>query len=470
MSRVADFSEKTTSSLFDQWREFELKRALGSILPAEFNSMQLALGWPRKYSVRMRKQIFALVTLILVGGALFYLNTDPAAIESASSNAGSVATASAIELVPRTVTFRDGSTATFRLPKGFDITVAAEDLGKARFMAKSPDGRIFIPDMINWNLSHEGKMHILDGWNPETRTFAKVSTYLTKLRGPNDIAFYTDVGGQSWIYYTLTEGLFRYPYKAAETTPSGERELVYSFPNRQSPDADGVVWHVTRTILFDKDTLYVSVGSGCNLCEQEESDLRAQILVMNPDGSNVRTYANGIKNAVGITLADGVLYATENGVDHLGNEKPDDLMFKIEEGKHYGWPYCYELDGKKYDDMNRSWKHKSITCADVPMSFASFGEHAAPLGVTYFGGSHPLLRDSFLVALHGSHQAELRDGYKVVRVSRDGKQDTFMDGFMTKQGTRVARPVHILQVDGTSFYLSDDHGGRVFYIYATDEM
>ena len=40
-----------------------------------------------------------------------------------------------------------------------------------------------------------------------------------------------------------------------------------------------------------------------------------------------------------------------------------------------------------------------------------------------------------------------------------------MDGFITESGKRPARPVHILQLDDDSMLLSDDHGGRIFYIY-----
>jgi glucose/arabinose dehydrogenase len=160
------------------------------------------------------------------------------------------------------------------------------------------------------------------------------------------------------------------------------------------------------------------------------------------------------------------MYATENGVDHLGDEKPDDLMFKVVPGAHHGWPYCFELGGVKHDDTNRTWARKSINCAEVPKAFLSFGPHAAPLGVTYFENAHPLLEGSLLVALHGSHEPELRLGYKIVRVTLDGKQEIFMDGFMAQNGERSARPVHILQESENAFFFSDDYGGRVFYVYA----
>lgn len=374
-----------------------------------------------------------------------------------------------IELHEHMIAFEDGSEATFRLAAPFRVAIAADGLGKARFIAESPDGRLFIPDMVDMNLSHEGRIWILDDWNPETRTFETKHAYLSGLRGPNSVAFYRDNSGSDWIYLTLTDRLIRYPYRAGDTEPSGEAEVIATFPDYQSPTADGVVWHITRTILFDNDTLYVSVGSGCNVCEQPEDETRAVILAMDPDGGNVRVYADGIKNAVGMEVVDGTLYATENGVDHLGVHDPDDLMYRVAESAHYGWPYCYEADGVKREDTSVAWTREPVSCTDVPQSFTAFDPHAAPLGLAYFTDAHPALQHSFLVALHGSFQPSIGNGYQLMRVSPEGAQEVFMEGFLDENGERVARAVDVHQHDNNSFFFTDDYGGRLYYVYTSGE-
>jgi glucose/arabinose dehydrogenase len=374
----------------------------------------------------------------------------------------------AISLVSRTITLADDTEAEFRIAEPFEATVAAEGLGKARFMTRSPDGRIFVPDLVNMNLSRDGKIYVLEDFNEETMRFETKSTFLSGLRGPNSVAFYTDTEGTTWLYYTLTDRLVRHRYEAGDTAPRGEGEIIAKFEDYQSPGADGVVWHITRTLLFVDDMLLVSVGSGCNACEQPENEKRAMILAMDPDGENMRVYAEGTKNMVGMEWARGALYATENGVDHLGVDDPDDTMFLIEEGKHYGWPYCYESRGEKHDETIREWARKDIDCqTDVPASFAAFGSHTAPLGIRYFGNdAHPVLRNSFLVALHGSFRPEIGHGYRLVRVLPDSSQEVFMDGFLDADGERVARPVDILPHTDDSFFVTDDHGGQVFFVYA----
>lgn len=370
-----------------------------------------------------------------------------------------------INLVDQVVTLEDGTEATLRVDSNFTVSVAASNLGKARFMAWSPDGRLFVPDLVNYNLSSEGRLFILEDWDDETGKFGTTTTYLTGLRGPNSVAFYTDEEGKDWLYIALTAHLVRYPYEAGDIEPSGEPEVVVEFPNQQSPGEVSVVWHITRTIFFEDDRLYVSVGSGCNSCEELAGDMRAMVYSMNPDGSDQRVEGEGLRNTVGIAMANGELYATGNGVDHLGTDAPDETLYKVENGQHYGWPYCYIDDGESLPDTAQEW-NDPLDCADIPLPLTTFAPRSAPLGLRFFNNdSHPVLRNSFLVALHGSFDQTLSIGNEIRRITLDGKQQLFMDGFI-HEGERIIRPVDFLIKDDNSFFFTDDQGGRVFYVRA----
>lgn len=369
-----------------------------------------------------------------------------------------------ITLAPQTVAFADGTEETFQLAEPFSLAVAAEGLGKARFMAMSPDDRLFVPDLVDYQLSHEGAVYILEDFNTETKRFETQHTYLSNLRGANSIAFHTDADGNHWLYLALTAHLVRYPYMPGDIEPSGEPQVILEFPNTQAENARSVVWHLTRTIAFYDGRLYISIGSGCNACEQPPGEMRAMIASILPDGSDMRVYAEGLRNAVDFTWAHGDLYATENGADHLGDNMPDERLYKLTEGAHYGWPYCYELDGEVVADTSVAWE-ASFSCDDLAPAFATFEPRSAPLGVEYFAHGHPVVQGTFLVALHGSFDTSLMRGNRVMRVAQDGTQDIFMDGFQNELGERHARPLGFLQHTEDAFFLTDDHGGRVFYIY-----
>jgi sugar lactone lactonase YvrE len=66
-----------------------------------------------------------------------------------------------------------------------------------RFMAKAPDGRIFVTDMYNHADSKRGVVYILDRFDERNGHFGKVLSYLSNLRNPNSLAFHTDREGRS---------------------------------------------------------------------------------------------------------------------------------------------------------------------------------------------------------------------------------------------------------------------------------
>jgi glucose/arabinose dehydrogenase len=369
-----------------------------------------------------------------------------------------------IQLKERAVIFEDGTEVVFNLASDFNMSIAAENLGKARFMTMSPDGRLFIPDMVNFNDNRLGKIYILDDFNEKTFRFEKRLTYLSELRNPHSLAFYTDSEGKSWIYVALTDRLIRYPYQMGDETPSGNPEVILEFPAYRTVSSGP--WHITRTILFKDDKLYVSVGSSCNVCEEPIDEIRSEIITLTPTGEDVKTYANGLRNAVGMVWAGDDLFVTVNGVDHLGANNPDDVMYKIIEGTNYGFPYCYEVKGKILTENDWPFFRTPLSCENVPLSFSAFGPHTAPLGITYFENAHPILNNSFLVALHGSFNVNIGNGYQVVRTTKDGNQDIFLDGFIKTNKERVGRPVHVLQYDKNSFFFTDDFSGRLYYVYS----
>lgn len=365
-------------------------------------------------------------------------------------------------LATTTVTTADGTEQSFLLPEGAELTIAAEGIGKARFMAWAPDGRLFVPDMVDYVLSPNASLWVLGDFDPATGTFGSQDVFLSNLKGANDVDFYRDADGKDWLYVAETAHLKRYPYNAGDMRPSGPAEIVTTFPAQQSPGEVSVVWHITRTVEFVDDLMYISIGSGCNSCE-DLAGQRAMIEVMNPDGTDVRAYATGLRNVVGMEWANGQLYATANGVDHLGGA-PNEALFAINEGVHYAWPYCYLEDGTWKDDTSQAWR-TDFSCEDAPAPLAVFPARSAALGVTYFDQSaHPILIDSFLVSLHGSFEASRKSGYKIMRVTPSGEQAVFMDGFQLPDATRVARPVDILAVDARSFLFTDDFGGRIYHV------
>src|ERR1044072_4962926 len=152
-------------------------------------------------------------------------------------------------LIPHHITLANLKSFTLNLPERFDIAVAAEGLKRVRFMALSPDNRIFVTDMYNLTDNKRGVVYILDEFDPKTKRFRKVIQFMSGLRNPNSVAFYRAASGTDWFYLALTDRLVRYRYEGGSPNPTGEPEVLATFPDYGLAYKYGG-WHLTRTIAI----------------------------------------------------------------------------------------------------------------------------------------------------------------------------------------------------------------------------
>ena len=368
-----------------------------------------------------------------------------------------------LKLTPHRIALANGKTFNLNLPDDVQIRVAAQGLRRVRFMAKSPDSRIFVTDMFDLTDNRKGTVYILDGFDPNSGTFRTTTKYLTGLRNPNSVAFYVDPAGAQWLYLALTDRLVRYPYRNGDKAPSGQPQVLARFPDYGLSYKYGG-WHLTRTVAIGPNQkVYVAVGSSCNACEEKES-VRAAIVEMDADGKNQRLFARGLRNSVGIKWVDGQLFATNMGSDHLGDQKPEETFYTIKPQQHYGWPYCYQYQSRVYADDQFKQSPQKVNCGTVPLAKATFAAHSAPLGLEYFAASEiDRLQQSFLIALHGGSKKSLQRGYQVDLVQPGKAPEPFITGFL-QSGTIYGRPVDVLSLGTVGFLLTDDYSGVVYYI------
>lgn len=373
------------------------------------------------------------------------------------------------KLTPHKITLKNGKTFNLNLPQDYEIIPAVEGLKRVRFFAKSPDGRIFVTDMFNVTDNEKGAVYILDEFDEATGKFGKVIPYMTNLKNPNSAQFYTDKSGQDWFYLAETDKLTRRKFKKGETKPSGKEEILATFPDYGLSYKYGG-WHLTRTIAFAPNgKLYISVGSSCNACEEKEKE-RATILEMEANGTKKRIFAKGLRNAVGLKWIGKTLWATNQGSDHLGDDKPDDTFYALRNNADYGWASCYQSNGKVFFDRTPPNELKKPTnrlrsCAKVPRSYAFFPAHSSALGFDYFDAktNDNFIKNSFLVALHGSTDKDKEKGYRIVITRKGEKLKDFINGFL--EGKTVhGRPCDIMKLDENSFLFTDDHSGIVYLV------
>lgn len=361
----------------------------------------------------------------------------------------------------QTITLKSGKQLRLQVADGYTLTPVLEGLRRPRFMAMSPDGRLFVGDMHAMGDNAQGVVHVLSGFDPTSGRAGKTTAWLRRLRNPHSLAFHADAQGQHWLYLALTDGLYRYPYRAGETSPSAPPQRIARFPDGGMSTANGG-WHLTRTVLFAPNgKLNVSVGSSCNACIEKEA-WRAVVLEMNPDGSDARVIARGVRNAVGMAWADGRLLAGNQGADHLGPDAPDETVIALAAGHDHGWPHCYWRGGKLIADPLYPRK---TGCNAVPKPFARLPAHSSVLGLAWMArADNPRLGAHLVVALHGSGSVRLGRGYRVATLDANGRPGpVLVDGFL-RQGRVQGRPAGVLRIGPDALLISDDRAGVVYHL------
>ncbi|MAG35468.1 MAG: oxidoreductase [Dehalococcoidia bacterium] len=266
---------------------------------------------------------------------------------------------------------------------------------------------------------------------------------------------------EGWLYVAEGSAVFRVRFEAQHRAVSGQREVVVP----ALPDGGN---HWTKTARVGPDgALYVSVGSSCNVCE-EEDERRAAILRFPRAGGRGEIFARGLRNAVGFDWQPGTgdLYATDNGRDLLGDDFPPCELNRIVEGGDYGWPFA---NGDRVIDPDLGAGSEARVAASTPPAHA-FAAHNAPLGIAFLSASTAgEYRHAALVALHGSWNRTAKDGYKVVSLhwQADGTivERDFLWGFLLDEDV-VGRPVDVAQGPDDAIYVTDDYTGTIYRVTA----
>jgi len=264
-----------------------------------------------------------------------------------------------------------------------------------------------------------------------------------------------------WLYVGAASAIGRVRFDVASGTTQGGLEYVVT----GLPEGGN---HWSRNVGIGPDgKLYVTVGSSCNACV-EEDERRAAMLRYEPDGSGYRLYARGLRNAVDFAWrpASGELYATDNGRDLLGDDFPPCELNRIEPDGDYGWPVA---NGERVPDPDHGAGQEARIAASTPPAF-SFRPHNAPLGITFLTHASQPQSDqgAALVALHGSWNRTQKDGYKVIALHWDERgairAEDFVTGFLGGEEV-FGRPVDVVEAPNSgTIYVSDDYAGVVYAI------
>jgi glucose/arabinose dehydrogenase len=366
-------------------------------------------------------------------------------------------------------------------PTGFKVSLFAGDLDNPRNIYVAPNGDIFasqantelglikragaaiIGESKSQNHGKSANNIIMfrdtngDGI-PDLKT-----VFLSGLNQPYGMLIMGDA-----FYVANTDGLVKFPYKAGQTKITEPGKAILSLP------AGGYNNHWTRNLRAKGNKIYIAVGSGTNIAEHgiENEKRRADILEISPDGSGERIYASGLRNPAGIDFqpGTGVLYASVNERDGLGDNLVPDYLTSVKEGGFYGWPYAYF--GPHEDPDHKGQRPDLVKKTIVPD--VALGSHTASLGLAFYGAKAFPARyqNGAFIGQHGSWNSSTLIGYKVVFVPfsnhKPGKPEDFLTGFIANLDKHevYGRPVGVAVAKDGALLVADDTGNKIWRVSA----
>jgi glucose/arabinose dehydrogenase len=344
-------------------------------------------------------------------------------------------------------------------PPGFKIELLAR-VPNARQMAlaERPTDMEGSGPVLFVGSMREGKVFAVP-LSPQWRAAGPVQTIATDLNMPVGVAY-----RQGSLYVSAVNRILR-------LDNIGQRLASPPAPVVVRGDLPTETHHGWKFIAFGPDGwLYLPVGAPCNICEPDP-DRYATILRMKPDGSELQTYARGVRNTVGFDWRPGTqeLWFTDNGRDLLGDDvPPDELNRATQPGQHFGYPYCHA--GTIADPEFGAKAGKGRACSDFTPPVQALGAHVAGLGMRFYTGTQfpPAYRGQVFIAEHGSWNRSKKSGYRVSLVTLDAqgkalRYEPFLTGWL--QGEKAwGRPADVLVLPDGSLLVSDDLAGAIYRV------
>lgn len=360
-----------------------------------------------------------------------------------------------------------------KAPEGFQVTRYADGFENPRWMVVLPNGDVLVAES-NSNHSLTKKIAAVIAGAHQSNNLRKSADRITLLRdadgdgipeirhafldGLNQPFGMALIGDQ--LFVANTDAVVRFAYQVGQVSIRENGIKVVDLPAGKHNQ------HWTRNIVANREGthLFIAVGSGSNIGEHglEEEKMKAAILRVKTDGSDLRVFASGLRNPVGMAWAPETnsLWVTVNERDGLGDDLVPDYLTEVKENGFYGWPFYYYGKNKDPRVEETGPPSQQVIVPDV-----NLGPHTASLGLVFYDhNAFPeKYRGGAFIAQHGSWNRSVLSGYKVVFVPftnglPSGDPEDFLTGFIADlHGEKVhGRPTGLALLRDGSVLVTDD--------------
>jgi len=389
----------------------------------------------------------------------------------------------------------DADNAGLKLPTGFGALNVANIGAKARHIAVTPQGDIYVKlakpkegkGIIVLHQNSNGKAIVTGGFG----NYGGTGMYIK----------------DGYMYASSNTEIFRYklnPQNKIIDQEHPETIVTGLKAGRQ---------HETKSLVLDNNgNIYVNIGAPLSACQVQDRGLHSPGIPgcplldsaggiwqfkanrLNQTYKDGVRYATGLRNIVGLdwNQQDDQLFVMQHGRDNLNSswpelfstkesaELPAECMYALKKGDNAGWPFMFynQITHKKIVSPEYGGDGKKEADSKYLEPTAAYPGHMAPNGLLFYTGKMfpERYRNGAFIAFHGSwnRAPEPQKGYCIVfQPFKNGKPagdwEMFAEGFagvdeVKSPSQAQHRPCGLaLGADG-SLYVTDDVKGNIYRI------
>ena len=336
-----------------------------------------------------------------------------------------------------------------KVPAGFKVEVWAEGLPGARSLAQGDKGTVFV-----------GTRQLKDVYAVTERGGKReVKTVLKGLDSPNGVVF-----NKGTLYVAERGRITRYDgIEDQLDNPPQPKVVIDGLDPNKAPG------HFWKFLAMGPDgKLYFNIGAPGNIVMP--TYMEASVMRVDPNNGVLETVALGVRNTVGFDWHPKTkeLWFGNHGRDWLGDDLPADTLHRVSrKGMHFGYPFCHQGDTPDPE----FGKHRS--CKEFDRPALKLGAHVAPIGMRFYTGKmFPAeYQNNIFIALRGSWNRTVHQGYNVTRIIVDekggAKMEPFLTGFLVDEKADPpmwGRPNDVMVMRDGSMLVSDDQNGIIYRV------
>lgn len=348
-------------------------------------------------------------------------------------------------------------------PPPTGLPLSKRTIRMPRSLLALPSGDLLVSDLGAWTTGRGAVWRV----TPKPGGQPVIRPVLRKLDMPATLA----IGPDGGVYVGEMSRISRFDPDAADPQAT-LTPVITGLPDNRLHDnrhpLSAFVWAADGAFL-------VNVGAPSDQCLPKpgwkscpEAERQAAIWRFAPEGpgkwaAEPTVYARGLRNSLALVRTRaGTILQAENSIDVPQANWPPEELNVIEQGAHYGWPYCMGQN-----ETAPAWRTQKVVCAPYRRPVLNLPPHGAPLDLLeYRGEMFPELTGRLLVTLHGYRPT----GSRILAIELDNnglpkagqRPRDLTPGWGAVKGKRPAgAPVGMAVAADGAIWVADDRNGAI---------